>query len=96
MIRTAITVLAIIALLGWFGPALDDHSAEQAQADALQDAQHQAQAQARYDAAVQQLCGPNAAWMQLQDGAIQCTDKRGTPTRRVALSAITITAEVSR
>lgn len=85
MIRAAITTIALIITLAWFGPALDDHSAEQAQADDIEAAHHQAAAQARYAAAVQALCGDNAAWMQLQDGAIQCATKRGTPTRRVTL-----------
>ena len=87
MPRALLTALAIIAILGWLGPALDDHSADAAQAADLEVAQHQASAQARYDAAVQRLCGPNAAWMELADGEIQCKTKRGTPTRRVALTA---------
>lgn len=96
MIRIAITTLAIAAVLGILGPALDDHSDDYAQLASIEDAQQQAQAQARYDAAVQQLCGPNAAWMELQDGVIQCTTKRGTPTRRVTLyPATTTTAKAS-
>ncbi len=87
MIRTLLLAMATITLLAWLGPAIDDHSAEQAQADDLQAAQQQADAQRRYEAAVQNVCGPNAAWMALQDGAIQCTTKRGTPTRRVQLTA---------
>ena len=87
MISRAIIVLALLAILGWFGPALDDHSAEQTQAADLEAAQHQAQAQARYAAAVQRLCGPNSAWMELQGGDIQCTDKRGRKTARVVLTA---------
>lgn len=85
MIRTALLTTAIIAILGVFGPQLDDHSAEQAAANDLQAAQDQAAAEQTYRNAVQRLCGPNAAWMELQDGAIQCTDKRGTPTTRVTL-----------
>lgn len=85
--RALLTAVAMVALLGWFGPSLDDHSADAAQAADLEAARHQALAQARYDAAVQRLCGPNAAWMELQDGAIQCTTKRGTPTQRVTLTA---------
>lgn len=92
LIRTAALTLAIVAMLGIVGPGLDDHSDDYAQLASLQDAQQQAQAQARYDAAVQALCGPNAAWMELQDGAIQCTTKRGTPTRRVALTTTTARA----
>lgn len=91
MIRAALLTLALIAILGIVGPALDDHSADIAQAADLDTARHQASAQARYDAAVQRLCGPNAAWMELQDGAIQCTTKRGTPTQRVTLVTTTNT-----
>jgi len=89
--------MAIAAILGILGPGLDDHSDDYAQLANIADAQQQAQAQRRYDAAVQQLCGPNAAWMELQDGAIQCTTKRGTPTRRVALitTPTTTTTQVS-
>jgi len=36
---------------------------------------------------VQRLGGPNAADVELANGEIQCTDKRGTPTRRVTLTA---------
>lgn len=85
--RALLTTLAMIALLGWLGPSLDDHGAEFDQAADIEAARHQASAQARYDAAVQRLCGPNAAWMELADGEIQCKTKRGTPTRRVTLTA---------
>lgn len=87
MPKTTITVLAMLLLLGWAGPALDDHSAEFDTAADIEAAQHQASAQARYDAAVQRLCGQNAAYMELADGEIQCKTKRGTPTRRVTLTA---------
>lgn len=85
--RALLTAVAMIALLGWLGPALDDNSAEFDQAADIEAARHQASAQARYDAAVQRLCGPNAAWRELADGEIQCETKRGTPTRRVTLTA---------
>jgi hypothetical protein len=86
LIRTALTALAIAAILGILGPGLDDHSGDYAQLADIEAAQQQASAQERYERAVQQLCGPNAGWMELQDdSAIQCTTKRGTPTRRVAL-----------
>lgn len=87
MPRTLITVLAIAALAGILGPGLDDYSAERDQAAEIEAAQQQAAHQARYDAAVRSLCGDNAGWMELQDGAIQCTTKRGTPTQRVTLTA---------
>lgn len=86
MIRTVLATVAIVMLLAWLGPALDDHSADYATAADLEAAQQQASAQARYDAAVQRLCGPNAAWMERADGAIQCTDKHGRRTRQVNLT----------
>lgn len=92
MIRTTITLAALVFTLAWFGPALDDHSAEQAQADDLQAAQRQSDAQRRYDTAVRRLCGQNADYMELDHGAIQCSTKRGHPTRRVAL--VTTTTQV--
>ena len=85
MIRAAITTIALIITLAWLGPTLDDHSTEQAQADDLQSAQQQADAQHRYQATVQRLCGANAAYLELDDGVIQCKTKRGHPTRRVTL-----------
>lgn len=40
-----------------------------------------ARAQARFEAAAQALCGgPNAAWADLGDGAVQCSTKRGHKT----------------
>lgn len=87
MPRTAITVLALIVALAWFGPSLDDHSADFDVAASLDDARQQATHQAQYNARLQQLCGPNAAYMELQDGQIQCTTKHATPTRRVQLTA---------
>lgn len=86
-ITTLAIAVTMAALLSAGGPWLDDRSAERDQAADIEAAQHQAQAQARYDAAVRRLCGDNSAWMQLQDGAIQCTDKRGKATTRVVLTA---------
>lgn len=87
MPRTTLTVLALVLLLGWAGQALDDHSADYDVAASLDDARQQAAYQAQYDARLQQLCGPNAAYMELQDGEIQCTDKRCRPTQRLQLTA---------
>lgn len=72
------------------GAPLADHSADYAAAADLEAAQQQAAREQRYQSAVQRLCGPNAAWMELQDGsAIQCTDKHGRRTHRVSLAAAT-------
>lgn len=93
MLRTALTTAALAAVLA-LGTTIDDHSADQAMADNLEAAQQQARHEATYQAAVQRLCGPNAAWMELADGAIECTDKRGRLARRVVL-VTTTTPEAS-
>ena len=41
--------------------------------------------QERFEAAVQQLCGENAGWRLLHDGAVQCFTKRGKKTSKVQL-----------
>ena len=86
MIRTALFVIAAIVLLAYLGPALDDHSAEAAQADDLQSALNHAAEQQRFDRAAQALCGPQAAWQQLPDGSVQCKTKYGRPTVTVRVS----------
>lgn len=87
MIRTALTFLAIAAALGWLGPALDgidDHSDERAQADNIEQAYRDAERLARFERAVTQLCGPQAAWKLIGDGVVQCMTKVGRPTIRVS------------
>lgn len=72
------TVLAIT--IGWFGPAIDDHSAERAQAADIEAAQKQAGAAQRFERAAQRICGPQAAWDLLPDGSVQCRTKHGAKT----------------
>lgn len=86
MIRTAALAIAIAALLCWFGPSLDDHSAENDQAVDLQAAIVASIAQERFDRAAQAVCGPQAAWVQQPDGAVQCSTKYGRPTITVRVS----------
>jgi len=80
VIRTALATLAIVAILGWFGPSLDDHSGEWDQAYALEDALNTAAARQRFEKAAQAICGPQAAWQELADGSIQCRTKHGRKT----------------
>jgi hypothetical protein len=50
-------------------------------AHSVQDAQKQAQRQARFERAARKLCGgDNSVYQLLDDGAIQCLTKRGFPT----------------
>lgn len=77
---------ALMALtVGWFGPLLDqiDESAR------INEAQKEAQRVARFEKAARAMCGSeNAAFVLLDDGAIQCKTKRGHLTRVVSMEAI--------
>jgi len=86
MIKTSALLVAAVLTLAWLGPALDDHSGEWQQAEDLQDAINAAIAEQRFAQAAQALCGPQAAWAQLQDGSVQCSTKRGRPTITVQVS----------
>jgi len=69
---------ALAATLVFGGALLDDHGSDFDTARDIEDAQ--AQAQARYESAAKQICGDNAAWMQLEHGVIQCYTHRGAKT----------------
>lgn len=86
MIRTALLATALAIALCWFGPTLDDHSAEAAQAVDLQYAINQAIEQKKFDRAAQALCGPQSPWVQTSDGSVQCSTKHGRPTITVRVS----------
>lgn len=90
---TATTWLAALALALLLstshlldGLAIDDHSAEFAQAQDIQLAINTATERGRFEAAAQQLCGPQAAWQELADGSVQCRTKHGRPTITVRVS----------
>lgn len=76
---------ALAATLAFGGALLDDHSADYDVARDLEDAQAQAKATQIFESKVQQLCGQNAGWMQLENGAIQCYTHRGAKTITVTL-----------
>lgn len=78
-------VLGAVLLLGWFGPTLDDNASEWGTSDAIEKRYHDAEATARYEKAVTDLCGPQAAWVQLEGNDIQCYTKRGAKTKRVTV-----------
>ena len=86
MIRTTILVAAMIVVLAWFGPSIDDHSAEADQAVDLQAAINQAIQQEKFAQAAQAVCGPQSPWVQLNDGSVQCSTRYGKPTITVKVS----------
>lgn len=83
----ALLLLFLAIVLSALGPGIDDLSAARDQAADRKAAMVQAQHRARYEAAAQQLCGDNAAWMQLEAGVIQCYTKRGHKTHQATLTA---------
>jgi len=67
---------------------LDGPSDHQAASDAASDAkatQREQAALARFEKAAQAMCGDNAGWTQLENGAVQCLTKRGHKTQKVQL-----------
>ena len=86
MIKTTIIAVAFAGALCWLGPSLDDHSDEWDQAVYLQDAINAAIAQEKFALAAQALCGPQAAWQQLNDGSVLCKTKNGRPTITVQVA----------
>lgn len=86
MIKTTALAIAIAAGLCWFGPSLDDHSAEADQAVDLQAAINHAIAQEKFAQAAQAVCGPQSPWVQTADGSVQCSTKYGKPTITVKVS----------
>jgi uncharacterized low-complexity protein len=74
------TVLSASQLLG-----PDDIETERQQMRDLQESKRQAQQQARFDKAAQAVCGENAGYALLSDGAIQCFTHRGYRTSKAYL-----------
>ena len=82
------TLAALTALVLSTAYLLDGPSDHQAAMDAAADAkatQTEQRAQARFEKAAQQMCGDNAGWTQLENGAVQCFTKRGHKTQKVQL-----------
>lgn len=78
-------LVAMVLSSAWLLDAPLERNTEQGAGLALLDALHREAAQARFDKAAAQICGPNAGWIEQSDGAIRCTLKNGKPTVRVAL-----------
>ena len=67
---------------------LDGPSEIQAAIDAAADAkatQAEQRAQARFEKAAQAMCGENAGWTKLENGAVQCFTKTGRKAQKVQL-----------
>ncbi len=83
--------VALAAILGT-GHLLDDNSADWPESSALQDAQRQAQSEARRERAAQQLCiriaGPGVAPAWDADGRLVCRARKGGAKTVVAGGAL--------
>ena len=82
------TLAALTALVLSTAYLLDGPSDHQAAMDAASDAkatQAEQRAQARFERAAQAMCGDNAGWTQLENGAVQCFNKTGRKTQKVQL-----------
>ena len=82
------TLAALTALVLSTAYLLDGPSDHQAAMDAAADAkatQAEQKAQARFEKAAQQMCGDNAGWAKLDNGAVQCFTKTGRKTQKVQL-----------
>lgn len=69
--------LTVALALAWLGPALDDHSTEQAIADDLEQAAREEHRQERIAQAARKTCGENAGLIWLDDTNFRCATKRG-------------------
>lgn len=81
LINYALAGLAALVLSSAYlldGPS--DHQAAIDAAAAQRDARQAVLTEARFARAAQQLCGENAGWQRRDDGALQCTTKRGHKT----------------
>jgi hypothetical protein len=82
------TLAALTALVLSTAYLLDGPSDHQAAIDAAADTkatQREQAALARFEKAAQAMCGDNAGWTQLENGAVQCFNKTGRKTQKVQL-----------
>jgi len=87
-IGTALLVCAIFAAF-FAAQHLDmtDHSAEHAQADEMQAALSEAEQQRRRDTAAQYACGPQSAYVWINESTIECLTTRGRKAGAVEVAA---------
>ena len=72
--------LALVLACAHLLDGISDHSGEQAQADALNDAIKTEQARLRLAKRIAARCGVNAVASELGGGLVQCADKHGRKT----------------
>ena len=70
----------VLATAHHLDDGIPDHHAEWDQAQNIDAALRAADERRRFERAAQALCGPQAAWQELADGAVQCRTKHGRPT----------------
>ena len=84
-LSTMVLLVGALGLLGVIGPALDieDRGYEH---EVAHEEMRKQDAQARFERAAQEVCGPNAAY-RLTDtaGQILCTSKKGRKTKEATL-----------
>ena len=80
----AVAVAAVLSTAYLLDGPSDHQAAIDAAADAKATQREQAQ-QARFEKAAQQMCGENAGWTRLENGAVQCFTKTGRKTQKVQL-----------
>jgi uncharacterized protein (UPF0333 family) len=77
----AINMVAVVALsmaMAYVGPSMEEGGTPAQQASAEQ------QQALRFAKAAQEICGPNAAWVEQEDGSIRCYLHNGKKTNTVA------------
>ena len=80
----AVAVAAVLSTAYLLDGPSDHQAAMDAAADAKATQREQAQ-QARFEQAAQAMCGENAGWARLENGAVQCFTKTGRKTQKVQL-----------
>ena len=80
----AVAVAAVLSTAYLLDGPSDHQAAMDAAADAKATQREQAQ-QARFERAAQAMCGENAGWARLENGAVQCFTKTGRKTQKVQL-----------
>ena len=82
------TIAVAVAVVLSTAYLLDGPSDHQAAMDAAADAkatQAEQRAQVKFEKAAQAMCGDNAGWTKLENGAVQCFTKTGRKTQKVQL-----------
>lgn len=87
-ISTALLVAAIFAAF-FAAQHLDmtDHSAEHAQAQEIEQRLSEAEQQRRRDTAAQYACGPQSAYVWINESTIECLTTRGRKAGNVEVAA---------